>query len=147
MSATSVAPEHGQKPPRVKTLRLVGPAAAHARGRVVAPLGATFLPEAEARAVALGPADVVDVAAVARALPDPETLGADVLVVVLPGVIEPPSIGSRLLAVLGRGRVVSRAFRASALVSRGYVRVAAGIDGTTRTDLVWGFSANVTERD
>lgn len=147
MSATSIAPAHGPKPPRVKTLRLVGPAAAHARGRFVAPLGATFLPDAEARAVALGPADVVDVAAVARALPDPDALGADVLVVVLPGVIEPPSIGNRLLAVLGRGRVVSRAFRASALVSRGYVRVAAGVDGATRTDLVWGFSATVTERD
>ena len=154
MSATRVAaPEPGLKPPRVKTLRLIGPAAVHARGRFVAPLGATFLSDAEACAVALGPADVGDVAAVARALPDPDTLGPDVLVVVLPGVIEAPSISRRLLAVLGRGRVVSRALRASALVSRGYVRVAAGIDGTTRTDLVWGFSASeraterATERD
>ena len=148
MSATSASPDHGPKPPRVKTLRLVGPAAPHARGRFIAPLGATFLPEAEARAVALGPADVRDVAAVARALPDPESLGPDVLVVVLPSVIEPPSIGNRLRAVLGRGRVVSRALRASALVSRGYVRVAAGIDGETRTDLVWGFSPDrcATER-
>ena len=141
MSATSDSLEHGKKPPRVKTLRLVGPAATHARGRLQAPLGATFLPDAEARAVALGPADVTDVAAVARALPDPTALGSNVLVVVLPGVVQAPSIGGRLLAALGRERVISRALRASALVSRGYVHVAAGIDGETRADLVWGFSA------
>ena len=139
-------------PPRIEALRLVGPAATNARGRLVAPLGATFRSDVAARAVALGPSDAGDVAAVARALPDPDSLGPDVLVVVLPSVIEPPSIGNRLLAVLGRGRVVSRALRASALVSRGYVRVAAGIDGEARTDLVWGFSPGteserVIERD
>ncbi|HSO39869.1 MAG TPA: hypothetical protein VLT33_45390 [Labilithrix sp.] len=140
MSAGPIAHDPGAPPPRVKTLRLVGPAAGHARGRFVAPLGATFLPDAEAQAVALGPADVADVASVARALPDPDSLGPGVLVVVLPNVVEPPSLGGRLLAVLGRGRTVSRALRSSALVSRGYVRVAAGIDVETRTDLVWGFS-------
>lgn len=129
----------GTKPPRTKTLRLVGPAAAHARGRITAPFGATFLPEAEACAVVLGPADVADVAAVARVLPDPDTLAPGVLVVVLPNVIDPPSLGNRLLAVLGRGRTATRALRASALVARGYVRVAAGTDSETRTDLVWGY--------
>lgn len=128
----------GSKPPRVKTIRLVGPAAAHARGRVAAPLGATFLPEADACAVVLGPSDVADVASIARALPDPEALAAGLLVVVLPNVIDPPAFVNRLLAALGRRRSVSRALRASALVARGYVRVAAGVD-ETRTDLVWGY--------
>ena len=130
----------GSKPPPTKALRLVGPAADHARGRVSPPLGATFLPEADAQAVVLGPADVADVASLARALPDPEGLAPVVLVVVLPNVIDPPSLGNRLRAALGRGRTVSRALRASAMVSRGYVRVGAGVDGETRIDLVWGYS-------
>lgn len=144
MSSASPARAHGagSTPPRTKALRLVGPAAEHARGRVSAPLGATFLPEADARAVALGPADVADVAALARALPDPEGLASGVLVVVLPDVIDPPSLGNRLRAALGRGRTVSRALRASAMVARGYVRVAAGVDGETRHDLVWGYSSS-----
>jgi hypothetical protein len=133
-------PPPGRRPPRVPTIRLVGPAADHARGRVPAPLGARYATDADARAVALGPSDVTSVAAVAAALPDPDALPAGTLVVVLPDVVEPASFGSRLLAALGRGRVVPRALRSSALVSRGYVRVAAGIDEPSRTDLVWGFS-------
>lgn len=147
-SSASIARQHpiGAPPPRASALRLVGPAAAHARGRVPPPLGAAFTDDAEARAVALGPADVADVASLARALPDPDTLPPGALVVVLPNVIDPPSLGSRLLAALGRGRTVSRALRSSALVARGYVRVAAGVDTDTRADLVWGY-ALATERD
>ena len=112
MSATSIASNHGSKPPATKTLRLVGPA------------------------------DVVDVASLARVLPDPDTLPSGVLVVVLPHVVDPPSLANRFLAALGRGRTVSRALRASAMVARGYVRVAAGIDRETRSDLVWGYSSS-----
>ena len=144
MSAASLAAAHGagSKPPAIKTLRLVGPAAPHARGRLPAPLGATFLPEADAHAVVLGPADVVDVASLARVLPDPDALPAGVLVVVLPQVLDPPSLANRLRAALGRGRTASRALRASAMVARGYVGVAAGIDRATRTDLVWGYASS-----
>jgi hypothetical protein len=142
VSSASISREQGgSKPPRTKALRLVGPAAEQARGRVAAPLGATFLPEADARAVALGPADVVDVAAVARALPDPDALTPGALVVLLPNVVDPPSLGNRLLAALGRGRTISRALRASAMVARGYVGVRAGIDDDTGSDLVWGYAA------
>lgn len=142
MSAASLGGERitGATPPRASSLRLVGPAAEHARDRVPAPLGATFRADAAAHAVALGPADVIDVASVARALPAPEELEAGALLVVLGSVVDPPSIASRFLAALGRGRTVPRALRSSALVARGYVRVGAGIDAATRSDLVWGYA-------
>lgn len=142
-SAASIARQHviGARPPRASALRLVGPGAAHSRGRIPPPLGATFTDDAEAQAVALGPSDVANVASLARALPDPDALPPGVLVVVLPTVVDPPSLGSRLLAALGRGRTVSRALRSSAMVARGYVRVAAGVDGDTRSDLVWGYTS------
>lgn len=98
--------------------------------------------DADAYAVALGPADAADVAALARALPDPDALSPGTLVVILPDVFDPPSFGRRVLAALGRGRTVSRALRASALVTRGYVRVAAGVDRETHADLVWGYAAS-----
>lgn len=142
MSAASLGGDRisGATPPRASSLRLVGPAAQHARDRVAPPLGATFAVDAPAYAVALGPADAVDVASVARALPDPEELEPGTLLVVLGAVVDPPSIASRLLAALGRGRTVPRALRSSALVARGYVRVAAGVDRETRSDLVWGYA-------
>lgn len=142
----------GATPPRVNALRLVGPVAGsgagsragsdaeNARRRITLPLGAKLSADALAYAVALGPPDVTDVAAVARALPDPDDLPAGTLVLVLPNVIGPPSLTGRLLAAMGRGETVSRALRATALVARGYVRVAAGVDRETRSDLVWGYS-------
>ena len=147
MSASSTSSEHapGATPPRVSALRLVGPSAESARGRVTAPLGATFAADAAAYAVAFGPADVTSIATVARALPAPDELPDGTLVVLLPHVVDPPSLASRFLSALGRGRTVSRAHRSTALVARGYVRVAAGVDRESRSDLVWGYS--VTERD
>jgi hypothetical protein len=105
-----------------------------------APRGARFTRDALARTVALGPDDAVDVGSVARALPSTGDLPSGTLVVVLPQIVHPPSLATRLRAALGRGRTVSRALRASALVAQGYVRVAAGIDEETRADLVWGYS-------
>jgi hypothetical protein len=66
---------------------------------------------------------------------------------VLGAVVEAPSLGSRVLAALGRGRVVPRALRATALVARGYVDVGAAVDPASRSDLVWGYTpgADVTE--
>lgn len=147
MSAASITRDHdpGATPPRVSALRLVGPVAETARGRITAPLGATFAADALAYAVAFGPGDVTSVASVARALPDPDELPAGTLLVLLPQVVDPPSLAGRLLAALGRGRTVSRALRSTALVARGYVRVAAGVDRESRSDLVWGYS--FTERD
>jgi hypothetical protein len=149
VTAPSSTREHGPgaKPPPTKALRLIGPAAEHARGRLTAPLGATFVAEADACAVVLGPADVADVVSLARALPDPDALTPGVLVVVLPNVVDPPSLGNRLLAALGRGRSVSRVLRATAMVSRGYVRVAAGVDETTRSNLVWGYASSKSTAD
>jgi hypothetical protein len=139
----------------VSQLRLVGPAAGSARGRIVAPFGAAFEAGAAAYAIVLGPADALDVATVAHALPDPGELPDGTLLIVLPHVVDPPSLASRFLAALGRGRTVSRAMRSTALVARGYVRVAAGVDRDSRSDLVWGYSVTeqpltevvLTERD
>jgi hypothetical protein len=99
---------------------------------------------AAAYAVALGPADAADLASVAQALPDPDELPGGTLLIILPHIVDPPSLASRFLAALGRGRTVPRALRATALVARGYVRVAAGIDRESRSDLVWGYSPTPT---
>lgn len=128
----------GAKPPRVGTVRLVG--AVDAASRIALPLGAKPSADAAAYAVALGPADAVDVASVARALPDPDALPARTLLFVLPNVVGAPSLTGRFLAAVGRGPTASRAIRASALVARGYVGVAAGVDRETRSDLVWGYA-------
>jgi hypothetical protein len=142
----SAAPPAGAPPPRVNALRLVGPAAAGsdaqraARASITLPLGAKLDADAPAYAVALGPGDVIDVATVARALPDPDGLPPGTLLLVLPGVVGAPSFTGRFLAAMGRGPTASRALRATALVARGYVDVAAGVDRETRSDLVWGYA-------
>jgi hypothetical protein len=133
----------GPRPPRVGRLRLVGPAAASARGRVPLPFGAVEAPDAEAYAVATGPVQSADLELLARALPDPDGLPAGALVFVLPTVLDSPSLASRVRAALGGGRKVTHELRATALVARGFVRVAAGVDDTTRTHLVWGHAPAV----
>jgi hypothetical protein len=127
-------------PPKVSALRLVGAAAAHAKGRLSAPLGASFADDVDAQAVVLGPGDAEDAEAIARALPDADALAEGTLVLVLPEVVTSASLAARVLAALGRGRTVPRALRCTALVARGYVDVAAGIDPTTRADLAWGYA-------
>ncbi len=147
----SEAPAFGRKPPRAAMLRLVsagsGASDREARSRITLPLGAKLVSDAhdaddaDAVVVALGPADVADAASVARALPDPDELPAGTLLFVLPHVASAPSLTGRFLAAMGRGPTASRAVRATALVARGYVRVAAGVDRETRSDLVWGYVA------
>ena len=150
----SEAPAFGKKPPRVSMLRLVGPAVSgasgkEARSRITLPLGAKLVDDTDADtdavAVVLGPADVGDAASVARALPDPDELPAGTLLLVLPHVASAPSLTGRFLAAMGRGPTASRAVRATALVARGYVRVAAGVDRETRSDLVWGYTSGEPE--
>jgi hypothetical protein len=142
VSAPSPTPPRGvgASPPLAAEIRLVGPAAEHARGRLAAPGGATFASDGAAYAVALGTAEEADLASLARALPDPDDLPPGTLVFVLPGVAVPASFASRVLAVLGRAPTVTRELRATALVARGYVRVAAGLDRASRSDLVWGYA-------
>jgi hypothetical protein len=152
----SEAPAFGRKPPRAGMLCLVragsGALDKEARSRIALPLGAKLVDDAEdadAVAVALGPADVGDASSMARVLPDPDELPAGTLLFVLPHVASAPSLAGRFLAAMGRGPIASRAVRATALVARGYVRVAAGVDRETRSDLVWGYAppaaAPVTE--
>lgn len=126
--------------PSARAFRLVGPAAAHAKARVSVP--APIAEDGEAYAVVLGPNDAADADAVARALPDPESLPEGTLVVVLPEIIAPPSFASRLLAAVGRADTIPCATRCTALVARGYARVAAAPDahGKGRRDLTWGFA-------
>lgn len=143
--APAAAAAHARVP-NASSLRLVGRAAGHAKGRITPPLGARFAADAPAWAVALGPDDAVDLDSVAKAVPDADELPPGTLLVVLPAIAFAPSLGSRFLAALGRSRSVPRALRATALVARGYVRVAAGVDRASRSDLVWGY-APVTERD
>jgi hypothetical protein len=74
---------------------------------------------------------------VARQLPDPTSLTRQQLVVVLPrGAPEGEWLG-RLLA---RRTWAAGAVRATALLSRGYGRIGAGLDPTSRLDLVWGYA-------
>lgn len=143
MSAESTP---GRTPPRPGSLRLTGPAAEEARAaRLIPPLGATFTSDAPTWVVALGPGEATDLDAVARALPDPDSLPAGTLLFVLPNVIERPSLASRLLAAFGRDRTVSRELRSTALVARGYVRIAAGMDPESESDLVWGYAATTSQ--
>ena len=130
----------GASPPRASALRLVGPAAERARGRITPPLGANFTADALDFALSLGAIEAIDIASIARALPDPDELPSGTLLFVLPALVDPPSLANRLLAALGRGPTVPRALRSTALVARGYVRVAAGIDGESGSDLVWGYA-------
>jgi len=130
----------GAKPPHVTALRLVGRGAELAREHVVAPFGATFSADATAYAVALAPSEATDMASVAQALPAPEELTEGTLVFVLPALPKARSLARRLFAAFGRGRVLTREVRSTALVARGYVGVSAGVDPASRTDLVWGYA-------
>lgn len=129
----------GSWTPRPPHLRVIGPAAPHARARP-APLGSTFTDDATDRAVALGPHDGADVEAVARALPDPTSLDPGSLVVVLGDAVEAPSLSRSLRAALGRARTIPRARLCTALVARGFTRVGAGTCDKTRTDVAWGYA-------
>lgn len=126
--------------PRAEAFRLVGPAAAHSRGRLAAPGNARFEDDAAAYAVALGAEAAADARAIACALPAPEDLAPGTLVVVLPVVVEAPSLASRFRSVLGRTRTIPRAERCTALLARGYVRLGAAEDAASGHDLAWGWA-------
>ncbi len=128
----------GARPPLLEAARVVGPGeSALARARRM-PLGAQVHEGARDVLVTLGPDDGADVASVARALPDPTTLGRGALVVVLPDVASARSLAGRLFAALGRAPGVPRVLRCTALLARGYVDVGGGVDPETGVDLAWG---------
>jgi hypothetical protein len=91
-----------------------------------------------ARTVALDP-EVASVAAVVRALPDPDELEGGTLVILPAEAGGRRSLARTVLAAFGRTRTISRALRCTALVARGYVDVGAGVDPDTRADLAWGY--------
>jgi hypothetical protein len=99
-------------------------------------------PSAEARAtgrtVTLREGEAESVASIMAALPDPASLPAGTLVVVLGTIASPRSLARSVLAALGRTKTATRARRCSALVARGYVGVAAA-DDDAREDLAWGY--------
>jgi hypothetical protein len=79
-----------------------------------------------------------DVAAIARQLPNPTSLGEGTLVLLLPEADAPGGVLGRLF---GAGRPkIARAIRCSALLARGYVGVGGGIDPVTGLDLAWGYA-------
>jgi hypothetical protein len=117
-----------------RAYRLVGPGAVGSQARVPFEVR----DDAKDVAVALGP-EAIDIASVARAIPEAATLEEGAMVVVLP-FADAPSLASRVLAVLGRGRTVARAHRCSALLARGYIRIGASVDPETKLDLAYGFA-------
>jgi hypothetical protein len=74
---------------------------------------------------------------VATQLPDPASLTSGQLVVVMP---KGAPAGEWLGRLLGRRSWAAGAIRATALLSRGYARIGAGVDPASRLDLVWGYS-------
>lgn len=104
--------------------------------KIAAPKAVKVAAGCDVYGVPVEPTAAVDVAAVARDLPDADDAPPGAVVVMLPGGTT-PSLTTRLLAALGRGKTVPRALRSTALVARGYVRVAAAVDETLG-DLVWG---------
>ncbi|MBX3208841.1 MAG: hypothetical protein KF764_27670 [Labilithrix sp.] len=98
--------------------------------------------------VVLGEVDASSVAGVIAALPDPASLPAGKLVIVL-GELGEAGSGARapsarsfarsVMAVFRRTKTVTRARRCSALVARGYVGVGAA-DDELRADLAWGYA-------
>jgi hypothetical protein len=76
-----------------------------------------------------------DVSAIAEQIPDPDTLRAGTLVVILGDVARDQSWVGRLF----HGTRVLRSIRSSALLSRGYVRLGAGTDPQSGQDLAWGY--------
>jgi hypothetical protein len=94
-------------------------------------------PEAQ-RLVLDASAGVGDAAAVAAQIPEAATLAPGAAIVVLGATAKQ---GGRLARWLGpRPVVVPRALRCTALLARGYVRIAGGTDETSGADLAWAWT-------
>ena len=78
-----------------------------------------------------------DPSAVAAQLPAAASLPHGTLVVVLGEGDSPTRLAARWL---GAREKVARAVRGTALLAKGYVGIAAGVDEATGQDLVWGWS-------
>jgi hypothetical protein len=78
-----------------------------------------------------------DAGLVAAQLPEASALAPGQIVVVLPRGAPPSEWLGRLLP---KRTWAGTPVRATALLSRGYVRIGAGFDARTRGDVVWGFA-------
>jgi len=81
-----------------------------------------------------------DVEWIAGQLPETSSLSGGQLVVVLARGAPQTALIHRLLA---RRPWAPNAVRATALLSRGYVRIGAGFDARSRGDVVWGYAPSV----
>jgi hypothetical protein len=126
-------------PPRPTALRLCTRLASARPPKP--PLGlSAWSPIAEALAILVDATgiDVQDPRALANQIPHATEVTAAVPVFVL----HHAAARAGLLGLLGAGRVsVPRLARCTALVTRGYVGVAAAVDEANGGDLVWGFSS------
>lgn len=99
-------------------------------------------PEAQAIVVMLEAGiDDLDEASVAAQVPPSNSLPSATPVFVLGTATRARPRGSWLRLLRSRGLMVGRAERCGALLMRGYVGLGAGVDPTSRADLVWGFSS------
>jgi hypothetical protein len=89
---------------------------------------------ADAKTIGLREADAATVQSIIEALPDPESLDVGDLVLLPAELAGGRSFAKSVLRVFGRAKTVPVAFRCSALVARGYVRVGAD------DDLAWGYA-------
>src|SRR4051812_27193169 len=116
--------------PRPTAVRLHS---SHAQTRVPLGLGG-WDPAASAIVVALEPTE--DVGTLATQLPDTASLPPGSLVIAVAGEA-PRGLLGRLFA---RSASISRRARATALLARGYVEIAAAGDAASDLDLVWGYT-------
>jgi hypothetical protein len=119
--------------PRPTSVRLHAPRAHAAPAR--APFGLGW-GDASAEAIVV-PLDATEsVAALAEQLPDPSSLARGTLVVAVAGEA-PRGLLGRLFT---RSATISRRARATALLVRGYVAIAAANDAASDLDLVWAYA-------
>jgi hypothetical protein len=96
-------------------------------------------PDAPATAVLLDATgvDLANVGAVAEQIPSADALPGGTPVVILGTAARRGPLWRRLLG--GRGILVTRASRCTALIARGYIDVGAAADEPTGTDIAWGW--------
>jgi hypothetical protein len=124
------------RPPKPDAVRLYR-SSARTPPRIPFGLGTWSDDDAAAIVVALESTD--DHAAIADRLPDPATLADGTLVVVLGDAYARRGLLAKLLP---SDAPITRHARATALLARGYTRIAAGSDDAGGFDVVWGYAQN-----
>lgn len=101
------------------------------------PFGLKAWSEEEAAALVVPLEASDDIGALAAQLPDPGSITPGALVVTLAGAPASRGVLGRLFT---RPTPIARHARATALLTRGYVSIAAAIDDASDLDLVWGYA-------